>query len=176
MSKQRFGNSSLFTNTGPAAWMWLVVRVYLGWQWLHAGYEKAINPAWIGDHTGVAITGFFNNALTKTTGAHPDVQAGYAWFLENVAIPNAHAFSYLIVAGEMAVGLALILGLFTGLAAFFGTTMNFNFMFAGSVSVNPYWVVLEIFLMLAWRTAGYIGLDRYVLPYWHRMRGRQSRN
>lgn len=175
MSKQRFGNNALFTNTGPAAWMWLVVRVYLGWQWLSAGYGKAIG-GWFGPNAGAAISGFFKGSLAKTAGEHPDVQAGYAWFLTHVALPNAHTFSYLIPVGEMAVGAALILGLFTGLAAFFGATMNFNFMFAGSVSVNPYWILLEILIMFAWRTAGYVGLDRFVLPYWYRIFGRHHGN
>ena len=29
----------LFASKG-AAWIWLVVRLYLGYQWLHAGWEK----------------------------------------------------------------------------------------------------------------------------------------
>ena len=110
-----------------------------------------------------------SGALQKTGGLHPDVSMGYAWFLENVALPNATAFSYLITYGEIAVGIALILGLLTGVAAFFGAVMNFNFMFSGVAGVNPYWILCEIFLMLAWRVAGHIGLDRYVLPYWHRL-------
>lgn len=158
----------LFEST-QSSWLWLVVRIYLGWQWLHAGYEKAMNPAWVGDNTGAAIAGYFNNALTKTTGAHPDVQAPYAWFIQNVALPNADAFSYLIVYGEMLVGLALILGFFTWLAAFFGAFMNFNFLFAGTVSINPYWILTSIAIMFAHRSAGYIGLDRYVMPYWRKV-------
>ncbi len=164
MSHQNLVSRFLFADTS-SGWLWLIIRIYLGWQWLHAGYEKAVNPAWIGSGTGTAITGFFNGALAKTTGAHPDVQSGYAWFITHVALPNAHLFSYLIVVGEIAVGLGLILGLFTGIAAFFGALMNFNFMFAGSVSVNPYWLLLEIALMFAWRVAGYVGLDRYVLSH-----------
>ncbi len=30
------------------SWLWLIVRVYVGWQWVSAGYEKIINPAWVG--------------------------------------------------------------------------------------------------------------------------------
>ncbi len=64
----------------------------------------------------------------------------------------------------MAAGLALILGLFTGLAALAGATMNFNFMLAGTASTNPVLFVLAILLILAWKVAGRIGLDRWVLP------------
>lgn len=169
MAKHHSGLVQFFFHSPQSAWLWLILRVYIGWEWVYAGYEKAINPAWIGSNVGTAITGFFNGALAKTTGAHPDVQAGYAYLIQNVAIPHAVFFSYLIVAGEIAVGLALIFGLFTGIAAFFGATMNFNFMFAGSVSVNPYWLLVEILLMLAWRVSGYVGLDKYVLPYWHKL-------
>lgn len=172
MSKLRLGLAHFIYTSTSLAWLWLVIRVYIGWQWLHGGYVKAINPAWVGDNAGAAVTGFLNNALTKTSGAHPDVSQGYAWFIQNVALPNAEVFSYLVTYGEIAVGVALILGLFTGVSAFFGAMMNFNFLFAGTVSMNPYWLLGEIFLMLAWRTSGYIGLDRYILPRWRQFIGR----
>lgn len=170
MSMHHFSLSNYFFRNTQSAWLWAIVRLYLGWEWIHAGLEKLMNPAWFGSQAGTAITGFFNGSLAKTGGAHPDVQAFYANFLQGVAIPNAELFSYLIVFGEIAVGLGLILGIFTGVAAFFGAVMNFNFMFAGSVSLNPYWALMEIFLVLAWKVSGYIGLDRYVLPFFDRSR------
>jgi uncharacterized membrane protein YphA (DoxX/SURF4 family) len=30
----------------------LVVRVYVGYQWLHAGITKIINPNWVGTRAG----------------------------------------------------------------------------------------------------------------------------
>jgi thiosulfate dehydrogenase [quinone] large subunit len=74
-------------------------------------------------------------------------------------------FSYLITFGELAVGVGLILGAFTGIAAFFGILMNFNYLFAGTVSINPLLLLIELFLVLAWRNAGWLGLDRWLLPY-----------
>lgn len=41
--------------------------------------------------------------------------------------------------------------------------MNFNFMLAGTASTNPVMFFLAILLMLAWKTAGYYGLDRWLL-------------
>ena len=61
-------------------------------------------------------------------------------------------------------GLGLILGAFVGIAAFFGTFMNLNFILAGTVSTNPVMFLVAIFLMLAWRNAGWVGLDRWLLP------------
>ena len=71
------------------AWVWLIVRLYVGWAWLEAGWGKVNNPAWVGSKAGVALTGFVNSALTKATGAHPDVQGWYAAFLQNVVLSHA---------------------------------------------------------------------------------------
>jgi thiosulfate dehydrogenase (quinone) large subunit len=66
--------------------------------------------------------------------------------------------------GELLVGIALIMGIFTGIAACCGLFMNLNFRLAGTVSTNPILFTLSIGLILAWKIAGYIGLDRYLLP------------
>jgi thiosulfate dehydrogenase (quinone) large subunit len=146
------------------AWLWLLLRLYVGYEWLSAGLGKWSSPAWTGDKAGTAITGFVNGALSKAGGEHPDVQGWYATFLSNVVLPNARAWSYLITLGEILVGIALILGLFTGIAAFFGSFMNMNYLLAGTVSTNPILFLLELFLILAWKTAGWWGLDRWLLP------------
>ena len=78
--------------------------------------------------------------------------------------PLARFFGKLIAFGETTVGIALILGAFTGLAAVTGAFMNLNFMLAGSASTNPVLLLLGFLLVLAWKTAGYIGLDRWLLP------------
>jgi thiosulfate dehydrogenase [quinone] large subunit len=65
---------------------------------------------------------------------------------------------------ELVVGILLILGLFTGIAAFIGAVMNFSYVFAGSAGVNPLYIIISLFLILAWRVAGWYGLDRFVLP------------
>lgn len=161
------------------AWLWLIIRLYVGYEWLTAGLEKLtgysfsldstfgtkVSSSWIfTSHTGAAIVGFAKVGLAQASGAHPAVQGWYAWFLQNVVIPNAGVFAYLITFGEVLVGIALILGLLTGIAAFFGAFMNMNYLLAGTVSTNPILGFLALFLILAWRIAGYWGLDRYVLP------------
>lgn len=156
--------SYFFTVDTRSAWLWLIVRIWLGWQWLAAGWGKLHNPAWVGSDAGQALTGFIHGALAKTSGAHPDVQGWYAAFLQNVVLPHVVSWSYLVSFGEMLVGIALIVGFLVGVSAFFGVFMNLNFMLAGTVSVNPIWATLGIGLMFTWRVAGYWGADRYVLP------------
>lgn len=146
------------------SWLWLILRLYAGYEWLTAGLTKVQSPAWTGAAAGTAITGFVNGALKKTGGDHPDVQAWYATFLQNVVLPHASFWSHLVAWGELLVGIALLIGLFTGIAAFFGGFMNMNYLLAGTVSTNPVLLMIAMLLVLAWRTAGWLGLDRWVLP------------
>ncbi len=147
------------------AWVWLVVRVYVGYEWFMAGWEKMGSSVWTGPDAGKAVAGFLAGALAKTTGAHPDVSSWYAAFITNFAAHHTAAFSYIVAYGEVAVGAGLILGAFTGIAAFFGIFMNLNYLFAGTVSTNAFLLILQLFLILAWRNAGWIGLDRWLLSW-----------
>jgi thiosulfate dehydrogenase (quinone) large subunit len=146
------------------AWIWVPCRGYLGWVWLTSGWGKLYGPTWTGAQAGAAITGFVTEALKKTGGSHPDVPGWYAWFLDHAVLQHPVGWSYLVSWGEVLVGLALILGIFTGMAAFFGSVMNVNYLLAGAVSTNPILFAIATWLVLAWKTAGWWGLDRWVLP------------
>ncbi len=145
------------------AWVWLIVRLYVAYEWLVAGYDKIISPKWVGSEAGTALKAFLTNAVSLTGGNHPTVQSWYAAFLKAVILPVVGFWSYVVTIGELLVGLGLLLGVFTGIAAFFGFFMNMNYMLAGSISTNPILLFLSIFLILAWKTAGWWGLDRWVL-------------
>jgi len=164
---------ALFSDT-RWAWIWLIVRVYVGWIWLGEGIAKAQSPSWIGTSAGTFLASWVTGALVKTQGAHPDVQGWYAAFLSNVVLPHTVFWSYAVTFGEIAVGIALILGIFTGIAAFFGTTMNASYLLAGAVSINPILFAFGSLLVLAWKTAGWWGADRWLLPRvgtpWHQNR------
>src|SRR5205807_5123704 len=135
--------------------LWLAIRLYVGYEWLIAGYEKLVSPTWTGAKAGASIAGFVAGALKKTAGDHPDVTGWYAGFLQNFVIPNAAIWSWAIALGETAVGIGLILGLFTGVAAFFGGTMSANYLLAGTISTNPALFILATWLVLGWKVAGY---------------------
>ena len=146
------------------AWIWLLLRLYAGYEWISAGWEKLNSPAWTGSQSGTAMTGFVKGALAQTGGAHPAVQGWYGSFLQGAVLPYPVAWSWLISIGEFLVGVALVLGILTGIAAFFGSVMNMNYLLAGAVSTNPILFAIATFLVLAWKTAGWWGLDRWVLP------------
>lgn len=156
--------SNFLFNSTRSAILWLVVRLYLGYQWLKAGWGKVTSDAWTGDNAGAAVQGFVKGALAKAEEGK-DVAGWYASFLESAVLPNAKLFGFLVAFGEVAVGLGLILGLLTGIAAFFGSFMNVSFLFAGTLSTNPLLFILATWLVLAWKVAGWYGLDRWALQY-----------
>ena len=63
----------------------------------------------------------------------------------------------------MFVGIGLILGCLTGLAATGGLLMNVSYLLAGSASINPVLAAVQVPIILAWKVAGWWGLDRWVL-------------
>ncbi|MDQ6738907.1 MAG: DoxX family protein [Actinomycetota bacterium] len=160
----------LFHSTGPITFLWLIIRVYLGWAWVQAGFEKFQNPKWM---DGSSLAGFWQGAIKNAAAPHSNVGFGwYAGFLQNLTDAGAQTwFAPLVAAGELLAGVCLILGLFTGAAALIAAFMNFNFMLAGSAGVNPVYFLLAVLLLMAWKNAGWWGLDRFVLPLlgtpWH---------
>jgi thiosulfate dehydrogenase [quinone] large subunit len=196
-AKWLFGSSA-------AGWIWLIARIWLGWEWLQAGWSKLFggnitwrfwnwgdaaysltgdgNIGWVrsgtveGQHqqVGDAVAGFARGALERgTAGDHPDI--AYSWyvnFLEWIRDSGHTVLGPMVAVGEVVIGIALILGLFTGIMAFLGMILNFSFVFAGSAGVNPAMIIVAGLLILAWRNAGWYGLDRYLLPRlgttWHR--------
>ena len=190
-----------------AAWIWLVARLWLGWEWLAAGWEKVFggtitwrfwdwgksaysltgkaNIGWVRSgtvvtdgtahtvHIGDPVVGFAKGGIAAASGPHPDV--AYSWyvhFLEWVRDTGHTFLAPMIAVGELAIGIALIVGLLTGISAFLGSILNFSYVFAGSAGVNPAMILVAGAVILAWRNAGWFGLDRWALPKlgtpWHR--------
>ena len=139
--------SKFFLASAGSAAVWFVVCMYVGSEWLLAGWEKMTSPAW--GTSGKALTGFVSGAVAKASGANPAVQGWYAWFLQHIVLPNAGFFSFLVTWGEVAVGVGLLLGILTGIAAGFGVLMNLNFLLAGTVSINPILGMFGLFLCIS---------------------------
>src|SRR5215208_4301332 len=133
-------------------------------RFLYAAWGKWTEGGWVGEGAGGAVKGFAQGAIAQTKGEFAQVTGWYASFLENVVVPNAALFSYLVIFGETLIGIALVLGAFTGVAAFFGVFMNSSFLFAGTAGANPLMALVGVLLILAWRVAGRWGLDRWILP------------
>jgi thiosulfate dehydrogenase [quinone] large subunit len=87
----------------------------------------------------------------------------FEWTRLSTLSINAEPWFAWLITRRDGCGLAQ-LGLLTGVAAFFGVTMNMSFLLAGSASTNPIMAMLALLVILAWKVAGYYGLDRWVLP------------
>ena len=142
-----------------AAVILTVLRLYVGYAWITAGFEKLTE--------NFSAAGFLKGAVANPVQS-PEGGLAYGWFvsfLKHFAVPNVDIFNTLIPLGEFLVGFGLILGCLTTAAMFFGLVMNFSYMFAGTISSNPMDVLLGVIILAAGFNAGRIGLDRWVIPF-----------
>jgi thiosulfate dehydrogenase (quinone) large subunit len=135
-----------------------ILRIWLGLQWLNAGYSKL--------KSDFDASGFLQGAIAGASGENPKVQGWYASFLEGAALPNIELFNILIPWGELLVGLGLILGLATIPALLAGAFMNANFILSGVgfSSLDSKLFVLAMILLFIGKVRYYYGLDRFVIP------------
>ena len=158
--------------------VWLVVRVLLGLTWIQSALPKLSDPAWM--QTGEALKTFWLKAVVV-----PDPPArpliAFDWyrnFIQSMVDSGSYVwFAKLVAIGEFTIGLLLIVGAFVGVVAFIAAFMNWNYVMAGSASTNGLLIIAAILLVLAWKTAGYYGLDRFLLPWlgtpWRNRKQRQ---
>jgi len=152
--------------SSAASIIWLAVRLWLGYSWMNAGYQKIWGSEkaafWFGG--GAGVKGFATAGVAGSTAGKGGASYGWwAGFLHNFVVPNASWIAKLVALGELMIGIALILGLFTGLAALAGLVLNLTYMFSGSAGVNPMYAIASVGLILAWRNAGWLGADRFAL-------------
>lgn len=143
--------------------LWLPLRFFIGREWLSSGEGKVRGGTW---KTGEALAGYWTNSVSvPEQGRAPITYGWYRDFLQYMLDRSWYTwFADLVMWGEVLVGIGILVGALVGIAAFFGTAMNFSFQLAGTTSSNPVLFGLSVFLILAWKVAGYWGLDRYLLP------------
>ncbi|MFT8390657.1 MAG: DoxX family protein [Sporolactobacillus sp.] len=140
----------------------LLIRLYLGYNWLLDGFAKL----W-GKESPFNAQGFMIG-VTKAPVLGPEKNVLYPLynaFIKNIALPHAGLFSFMVAWGEFLIGIGLLLGVLTTAATFFALFLNFMYLFAGTVSVNPLYVLLGSILLFSGYNAGKIGGDYWVIPY-----------
>jgi len=145
--------------------VWAVARIYIGWQWLQSGWGKVDGDGWI-NQDGASLQAFWERIVVVPEQGRPAIT--YGWYRDFIQYMLDHEwytwFAWVIAVGELVIGLALILGAFTAIAALAGATLNFNFLLAGTASTNPVLFLIAVLLVLGWKVSGFIGLDRWLLP------------
>ena len=132
---------------------YLAARLFVGWEFLYAGWDKA-TTSWYSGAGGAEVKGFLGGAVAQSHASakvpFPNVSHWFAWTANNVFLSHSHMISYLVVTAELCIGIGLIVGLFLRLSALFGVLMNALFLFSGSLSagLNPEMVILGMAVLL----------------------------
>ncbi len=111
----------------PLAYL-VLLRLFFGAYFIMAAWSK-LRSGWLGRPAAVAQpTARPVLATILDQFAHANPYPPYKAFLLHVVIPRAAAFRYLIVFGELAVGISLFTGTLTRLGALFGILANLNYL------------------------------------------------
>src|SRR4028118_2288888 len=103
------------------------VRILVGALWLNGGIEKLLNPDFPRQFADALEGGGFVSQA-------PPV---FRDFMPSHAAPSAELFAQLVRAGELTVGVALILGFLTNLAAFGSVVLSVSILLsAGGVRLG----------------------------------------
>jgi thiosulfate dehydrogenase [quinone] large subunit len=156
---------------------WLALRLWLGYEWLLHGIDKVTGPGaakWIGADAGAGVAGFLKGAIAKspigegfdpTKTPHPPVAEWYAILARDVFLPNAQIFSYMVAFGELLVGIALLIGIFSRFSSVMAVLMALAFLLAGSTSGGlPILLTVGLALSFAGPTVGLFGIDYFARP------------
>jgi len=145
---------------------WTAMRVWLGAMWIQAGVAKlwgAENAAFLHNH-GAGVAGFATHS-----------SAAYSWwtsFLHGFVVPNAGWIGILVAVAEFVIGIALVLGLFTPIAALGSLALLFTYVMSGTASVCAFYALFAIVILATWRTSGWIGIDGLLGGYRQRHHAR----
>lgn len=147
-----------------AAPLYLGIRLFLAYEWIDSARGKLGDPAWM--DTGGALQAYWTRAVqVPAQGRPPITYPAYRSFIQYMLDNDWYTwFAPLIAVGELLIGIGLLVGGLTAIAALFGLLMNFSFIYAGSASTNPTLIVLEAAIIYGWLVAGWWGVDRFLLP------------
>lgn len=132
----------------------LPVRVFIGLGWLRAGVEKLLDPGWL---DGMSLTTF----LTDQVNSGQVVFPVYERLITSMFLAHAPLLSWIVLIGQLLVGLSIMLGCCTRVALIGGLFMNLNFVLAGVPNPSAFYLVIQIALLLA-NTGGILSVDAWL--------------
>ncbi|MBI4180125.1 DoxX family protein [bacterium] len=134
----------------------LLLRLQVGYLFWTSGWQKwSAEPSFT---DGVSLGHFLKKCLLE----HEDGSVSAA-MIQNYFIPHAELLAKLVVAGELAVGAALLAGCATRPACVIGIAMNVCFMLAQgggflTFDNNAFFILIQLALM-AGAAGRFIGID-----------------
>ncbi|MER7398715.1 DoxX family membrane protein [Streptomyces sp. NPDC000151] len=118
----------------------LPLRIFLGVTFVYAGLDKLTEP------------GFFAASGTGSIGElmrQSRPSAGVPQLVD-LALHSPAVFGYVIAAGELAVGIGMLLGILGRLAATGGALISLSFWLTVSWSTTPYYFGNDLAYLMAW--------------------------
>lgn len=162
--------------------LWLVpLRLFLGAHWLIEGINK-VKDGWLNPDNikivQVAASTAASQVAEATTAASQAADAAtayatpilanppaiYQWFTDVFVAPNAFLFQSSVVILEIAIGLALIAGLFTFFSSIGSIFLCGNFVLSAMAGYDILWYVFSSIAIMG-GGGGAFSLDYYVMPW-----------
>lgn len=123
-----------------AQWATLPLRLFLGFTFTYAGLQKLANPSYLNGHSPTSVQAMIRSlqhgspiGFLLSASAHAPVLVGL-----------------LIALGELAVGVATLVGLWVRLAALGGLLLALTFFLTVSWHTTPYYYGSDIVFVAAW--------------------------
>ena len=135
--------------------MWLF-EVTVGHNWKIGGLASLPHPGWLGERAGDSVVEAAETAIADGTWAWA------AWLLETVIIPNAALFGYVTIGLQVALGLALIVGVAVRPLAALAIIADLSIFMLGNSRIPPFFTAAHIFVLVSGAGA-YYGLDGLLL-------------
>lgn len=151
-------HSSAGTSGDAPNWSIALLRLYVGWVFMSAGYAKIVAG------TGASF-------VTAQSARIADSPRWYRWFGEDVVLGFPGLFAFLIQWGELVGGAFLFLGFLTRPVGAAIALMLLNFYYCGPAAQQPYVVLMlvcTVVLVLS-RAGDRVGLDGWLgerVPRW----------
>jgi thiosulfate dehydrogenase (quinone) large subunit len=142
-------------------WTVVPLRLYLGAAFLNAASNKVGSANW--NHWPDWMAGVINGRL-------PHAAALYRPILSDLIVPHVHVFAPLVAITEIVVGIALLLGGATRLAAAIGILLTANYFLLDGMTVidvsNDAAFIVALMIVLIARAGRTFGVDSVVARRW----------
>ncbi len=141
----------------------LPLRLFLGLIFFFAGIDKLTDSTFLDPNNA--------NFIGKQLQGFVDYNhSPISFLLTSIAIPNARLFGIMISLTELIVGVLVVLGLFTRLAAALGLVLNTSLWLTASWGATPFYTGWDLPYMFGWLTLLLAGAGPFSLDYWRAMR------
>lgn len=123
--------------------IFLPLRLFLAISFLAAGFDKLFDPQFFDPNAA----GYIGNQLAGFASQSP-----LGGFLTDIAVPQATLFGAIVLIGELAIGLGILLGLYSRIAAFFGFLLSITLWLTASWEVTPFFLGSDLPYAMGWLT------------------------